>query len=111
MVIDPTMQRPLENFLRALRSAKIRISPAESIDAHQTVELVGYHNRQFFKDALCVALAKTPEEVSAYHDVFEMYFKREEFGKQDKAEHGENPENPISAEGDAEFTEQLTNTP
>ena len=111
MVIDPTMQRPLENFLRALRSAKIRISPAESIDAHQTVELVGYHDRQFFKDALCVALAKTPEEVSAYHDVFEMYFKREEFGGQDKAEDGENPENPISAEGDAEFTEQLTNTP
>ncbi len=105
------MQRPLENFLRALRAADIRISPAESIDAHQTVELVGYHDRQFFKDSLCVALAKTSEEVTAYEDVFEMFFQRDEFGEPDEREDGIGSHPPDGAEGDADFAEQLANAP
>ncbi len=106
------MQRPLENFLRALRAADIRISPAESIDAHQTVELVGYHDREFFKNALCVALAKTPEEVAAFDDVFEMFFQRDEFGERgENGEDGEGTAPPQSAEGDADFAEQMANVP
>ncbi|MBT3534637.1 MAG: VWA domain-containing protein [Rhodospirillaceae bacterium] len=105
------MQRPLENFLRALRAADIRVSPAESIDAHQTVELVGYSDRQFFKDALCVALAKTPEEVASFDDVFEMFFQRDEFDTNDEGEDGESSQPPESAEGDEAFAEQMENVP
>lgn len=105
------MQRPLENFLRALRAADIRISPAESIDAHQTVELVGYGDRQFFKDALCVALAKTPDEVAAYDDVFEMFFQRDEFDTESSLEDGESSQPPESAAGDKAFAEQMESVP
>lgn len=73
------MQAPLENFLRALRSAEVRVSPAEAIDAHRTVAAVGYADRKLLKDALCVTLAKTPEEVGRFEDCFEMFFRREEF--------------------------------
>ncbi len=105
------MQRPLENFLRALRAADIRISPAESIDAHQTVELVGYGDRQFFKDALCVALAKTPDEVAAYDDVFEMFFQRDEFDTESSPEDSESSQPPESAAGDEAFAEQMESVP
>jgi uncharacterized protein with von Willebrand factor type A (vWA) domain len=104
------MQRPLEKFFRALRAADIRVSPAESIDAHRTVELVGYDDRQFFKDALCVALAKTPDEVASFDDVFEMFFQREEFSAgNEEDEDGGGP--PQGAESDAAFAEQIGDVP
>jgi uncharacterized protein with von Willebrand factor type A (vWA) domain len=53
------MQRPLEDFLRALRAADVRVSPAEAIDAARTVATVGYADRELFKDALCATLAKS----------------------------------------------------
>ncbi|NQV61204.1 MAG: VWA domain-containing protein [Alphaproteobacteria bacterium] len=102
------MQRPLENFFRALRAADIRVSPAESIDAHRTVDLVGYQDRQLFKDALCVALAKTPDEVANFETCFEMFFTREEFSADD----GEgNRQPPEGAESDADFAEEIGNVP
>jgi uncharacterized protein with von Willebrand factor type A (vWA) domain len=108
------MQRPLENFFRALRAADIRVSPAESIDAHRTVDLVGYHDRLLFKDALCVALAKTPDEVASFEDCFEMFFTREEFS--DSGDDGEDDDEasrqrPEGAEGDENFAGELANVP
>ncbi|MDP6621075.1 MAG: VWA containing CoxE family protein, partial [Alphaproteobacteria bacterium] len=73
------MQQTLENFLRALRAADIRVSPAEAIDAHRTVDVVGYGQRQLLKDSLCVTLAKTAEEVERYEECFELFFSRDEF--------------------------------
>jgi uncharacterized protein len=73
------MQQTLENFFRALRSMDVRISPAEAIDAHETVDTVGYSDREFLKDALCVALAKSEEEVGSFEECFDMFFTREEF--------------------------------
>ncbi|MDE0944467.1 MAG: hypothetical protein OSB58_18840, partial [Alphaproteobacteria bacterium] len=116
------MQRPIENFLRALRAAHIQVSPAESIDAHRTIEMVGYGDRQLFKDALCVALAKTPDEVASFEDCFEMFFQRDEFddrydndngegGEEDGEDEGERSQPPESAEGDAAFSEQIGNVP
>ena len=108
------MQRPLENFFRALRAADIRISPAESIDAHRTVDLVGYDNRQLFKDSLCVTLAKTPEEVASFEDCFEMFFTREEFADQSDGDGGEGEGRtapPEGAESDENFADQLANVP
>jgi hypothetical protein len=57
----------------------VRISPAEAIDAHETVDTVGYGDREFLKDALCVALAKSEEEVGSFEECFDMFFTREEF--------------------------------
>ena len=52
------MQETLEQFVRALRAADVRVSPAEAIDAARAARAVGYADRQLFKDALCVTLAK-----------------------------------------------------
>ena len=73
------MQRQLENFLRALRAVDVRVSPAEAIDMHRAAELVGYSNREMFRDALCVTVAKTPQEVARYDECFETFFDRDEF--------------------------------
>jgi uncharacterized protein with von Willebrand factor type A (vWA) domain len=78
------MQATMENFLRALRAAEVRVSPAEAIDAHLTVDAVGYADRQLLKDALCVTLAKSEEEVARFDDCFEMFFHRDEFRSPDE---------------------------
>ncbi len=63
---------------------EVRVSPAEAIDAHCTVDTVGYANRTLLKDALCIALAKTEDEVVRFDDCFEMFFAREEFRDRDE---------------------------
>jgi len=86
------MQEPLENFLRALRAAEVRVSPAEAIDAHRTVAAVGYGDRQLLKDSLCVTLAKTPDEVGRFDDCFERFFQRQEFRDSEQQDSGDTPE-------------------
>lgn len=71
------MQAALENFLRALRSADVRVSPAEAIDAHRTVRMVGFADRELFKDALCATLAKSADEVDRFDAIFDTFFTRE----------------------------------
>ncbi|MET0272763.1 MAG: VWA domain-containing protein [Phenylobacterium sp.] len=70
------MQHTLEQFMRALRAADVRVSPAEAIDAARTVAAVGYADRELFKDALCATLAKSREEVVRFDQIFETFFAR-----------------------------------
>jgi uncharacterized protein with von Willebrand factor type A (vWA) domain len=70
------MQHTLEEFLRALRAADVRVSPAEAIDAARTAAAVGYADRELFKDALCATLAKSREEVVRFDATFERFFDR-----------------------------------
>src|SRR5437763_591423 len=70
------MQHTLESFLRALRAHDIRVSPAEAIDAHRAAAEVGYGDRALLKDALCVTLAKTADEVDRFDACFETFFAR-----------------------------------
>jgi len=70
---------PLRRFLQAARGAGLRISAAEGIDAARAVDLVGFTDRAVLKDSLGLVLAKTLEEKAAYGEVFEIYFKRDEF--------------------------------
>src|SRR3954463_16374073 len=71
------MQHQLEEFIRALRAADVRVSPAEAIDAARAVTITGYGDRQLFKDALCVSLAKSPDEVTRFDQTFETFFTRQ----------------------------------
>jgi uncharacterized protein len=73
------VQRTLADFLRALRAADVRVSPAEAIDAHRAVGSIGYSDRLALKDALCVTLAKTPEEVGRFDGCFDLFFGRDQF--------------------------------
>ncbi len=70
------MQRALGDFLRALRANDVRVSPAEAIDAHRAAAEVGFSNRELLKDALCVTLAKSAEEVDRFDVCFDTFFAR-----------------------------------
>jgi len=73
------VQHQLEQFLRALRAADVKVSPAEAIDAARTIVAVGYADRELFKDALCATLAKTRDEVDRFDQTFETFFSRDQF--------------------------------
>ncbi len=102
------MQRTLESFLRALRAVDVRVSPAEAIDAHQAVQLVGYADRTLLKDALCATLAKTAEEVGRFETCFETFFRRDEFkpGKPEPQD-GEAASPAGGAESDSSLAQML----
>jgi uncharacterized protein len=73
------MQRTLESFVRALRAQDIRVSPAETIDAHRAAETVGYADRELFRDALATTLAKSASETARFDALFDTFFSRDEF--------------------------------
>jgi len=73
------MQETLEQFVRALRAADVRVSPAEAIEAAKAVRTVGYADRELFKDALCATLAKSADEVVRFDQTFETFFRRDPF--------------------------------
>jgi uncharacterized protein with von Willebrand factor type A (vWA) domain len=68
----------MEAFLRALRAADVRVSPAEAIDAHQAADVTGYADRELFRDALCTTLAKTADEVERFERCFDTFFARDD---------------------------------
>ncbi len=72
------MDRTLTHFIAALRNAEVRISPAETLDAMNAVELVGYRDRTFLKDSLALVLPKTADEKETFDTTFEQFFSFEE---------------------------------
>ena len=51
------MERPLTNFIRALRSSEVRVSTGEALDAAHTLKLIGYADRSMLKNSLACVLA------------------------------------------------------
>ena len=98
------MDRVLTDFIRALRSGGVDVSPAESIDAAGTLKLVGYGDRTLLKDSLGCALAKSPEEKDIHDSLFDLYFSRRE------SQHasGESAQNAAADSNDVSEIEQLT---
>jgi uncharacterized protein with von Willebrand factor type A (vWA) domain len=96
------MQHTLEEFLRALRAADVRVSPAEAIDAARTAAAVGYADRELFKDALCATLAKSRDEVARFDETFETFFTREALTLPPPPNAGEPEDGGESAPGVAE---------
>jgi len=92
------VQHTLEEFLRALRAADVRVSPAEAIDAARTAAAVGYGDRELFKDALCATLAKSRDEVARFDQTFETFFTREAL---ELAPPPERPEGGAAGDDDA----------
>ena len=68
------MDRTLANFIGALRNAEVRISTAETLDAFNTVELVGYTDREMLKRSLSLALPKTIDEKETFDTCFDRFF-------------------------------------
>ena len=73
------MERTLSNFIRALRNAEVRVSTAETLDAFNAMELVGYRDRAFLKDALSMVLPKTADEKDSFSECFDSFFSFKKF--------------------------------
>ena len=69
------MERVLTDFVKALRNSSIRVSPAETLDATEVLEKIGYDNRELLKNTLSITLSKTPEEKEKFNDCFEDFFR------------------------------------
>ena len=69
------MDKMLTSFIATLRNADIRISPAETLDAMNAVELTGYRDREFLKNTLALVLPKTADEKDTYDTTFEQFFR------------------------------------
>ena len=67
------VDRTVVNFVKALRNAEVRVSPAETLDAMEVMRLVGMRDREILKHSLCLALAKTPEEKARFDVCFERF--------------------------------------
>ncbi len=70
-------EQVLTDFIRALRSAEVRVSTSEAIDAVNAVKLIGYGDRTRLADTLRCVLAKSPAEKHAHDRLFELYFSRQ----------------------------------
>ncbi len=92
------MDRTLANFIRALRNSEVRISTAETLDAFNAVELVGYEDRGFLKRSLSLVLSKTIDEKETFSTCFDQFFAFEDVAGERAASDG--------ADGDAESDEQ-----
>ncbi len=87
------MDRTLTNFIRSLRMADVRISTAETLDAMNTVELVGYKNREFLRDSLAMVLPKTADEKETFYNCFDEFFAFEDVsGERGEEAHAEGEE-------------------
>ena len=89
------MERTLTNFIATLRNAEVRISPAETLDAMNAVELTGYRDREFLKNTLSLVLPKTSDEKETFESTFDRFFKFDEVSGDDIAP-------PTEAENDGE---------
>ena len=70
------MDRVLTDFIRALRSGGVEVSPAETIDAAGALKVIGYADKAALKNSLGCALAKSSEEKVIHDDLFDLYFSR-----------------------------------
>lgn len=96
------MDRTLASFISALRNAEVRISTAETLDAFNTVELVGYRDRAFLKNALSLVLPKTADEKETFDQCFEQFFSFKTFSPSAGRSTDGNAEGNAEGEGGAE---------
>ena len=93
------MDRTLANFIRALRNVEVRISTAETLDAFNTVELVGYRNRAALKRSLSLVLSKTADEKETFDNCFDQYFSFSDVQGSRDAAIADDIDGPDRAEG------------
>ncbi len=73
------MQARIEDFIQAARSAGIRVSVPEVMEAYEALRLVGYHDRPTLKAALGATMAKTVTEKERFSHCFDQFFQHKAF--------------------------------
>ena len=62
-------------FVHYLRGKKIPVSPADTLDAIEVVELTGYADKTLLKNGLAAALAKSQHDLQLFEAAFDDYFQ------------------------------------
>ncbi len=75
------MNQALSEFLKVLRSADVRVSTAEGIDAAQVLNVIGFNNRELLERSWSQVLAKSTVDKQRFHDCFRRFFERSEFAQ------------------------------
>jgi uncharacterized protein with von Willebrand factor type A (vWA) domain len=73
------VDKTLVDFVKALRTADLKVSPAETLEAMHCMDLVGVRDRRFLKDSLSMVLAKTTDEKDAFDECFNRFFTVDKF--------------------------------
>jgi uncharacterized protein with von Willebrand factor type A (vWA) domain len=68
------MDNKIIAFTHLLRQNGVRVSMAENMDTFHALELVGLGDRTVLKDTLRTTLVKRAIDVTAYDDLFDLYF-------------------------------------
>lgn len=95
------MERQISNFIRALRSADVKVSTGEALDAARTVAMIGYGDRILLKDSLGCVLAKSEAEKDIHDRLFDLYFARSTSRSEASRNEAEDAEKEESAEAGA----------
>lgn len=104
-----TAHELMVRFISTLRSAGMRISVSEALDAMRVAELVGYQDRSLLRDALGLTVAKSAEEEGIYEACFDDFFSRSEFKAKSPTDGSDNPGSIEDAETLAPIGEMLLN--
>ncbi len=68
------MDTVINDFVQILRNHRLRVSPAESIDALQALSHAGLGERGVVKDTLRATLVKDRDDAETFDRLFDLYF-------------------------------------
>jgi uncharacterized protein with von Willebrand factor type A (vWA) domain len=68
------MDDKIIEFTGLLRQNGLRVSMAENIDSFHALELLGFGDRNVFKDALRATMVKRAVDAGTYDEIFDLYF-------------------------------------
>lgn len=94
------MDNTLVDFVKALRTAEVKVSPAETIDAMHCMDIVGYSDRETLKNSLALVLSKNVEEKEAFDTTFDRFFTFDKFQSSLSDELGEASEDADADDGE-----------
>jgi len=75
----------LVEFVQVLRTADVKVSPAETLDAMEALDIIGVENRVLLKNSLSMVLSKNPEEKEAFNTSFDRFFSFDKFSSENNA--------------------------
>jgi len=94
------MDRTLVDFIKVLRTAEVKVSPAETLDAMHALDIVGFDDREFLKNTLSLVLSKNPEEKEAFDSCFDRYLTLDKFQSDDEDASSDSSSTPQNQQDD-----------
>ena len=90
------MDTVINDFVQVLRDHRVRVSPAESIDAMRALEQVGLGEKVLVRDTLRATLIKNIDDIGTFNRLFDLYFGLQETAEKPPVrphihDHGKSP--------------------